>query len=89
MTDDTEAVRRELVSDINKNPLNRHDLDIRYGWKNVYDTHELGTAFEVISFAAPFVIVKRRSDGVKGSLEFQHRPRFYYNFIPEAGDHPL
>jgi hypothetical protein len=29
---------------------------------------------------APFVVVRRLSDGQKGSLEFQHHPRFYFNF---------
>jgi hypothetical protein len=29
---------------------------------------------------APFVIVTRKSDGAKGSLEFTHNPRFYFNF---------
>jgi len=29
---------------------------------------------------APFIAVQRKSDGVKGSLEFQHQPRFYFNF---------
>jgi hypothetical protein len=28
------------------------------------------------------VVVRRRSDGVKGSLYFQHNPRFYYGFEP-------
>jgi hypothetical protein len=28
------------------------------------------------------VVVRRRSDGGKGSLEFQHQPRFYFNFQP-------
>ena len=30
---------------------------------------------------APFVIVQRKSDREKGSLEFQHCPRFYFNFV--------
>jgi hypothetical protein len=36
--------------------------------------------FTVKGFAAPFVVVMRKSDGVVGSLEFQHSPRFYFNF---------
>jgi hypothetical protein len=47
-------------------------------------TDEMVAKYEVISFAAPFVIVKRRSDGVKGSMSFDHRPRFYYDFVPEG-----
>jgi hypothetical protein len=36
----------------------------------------------VIGFLAPFVVVRRKIDGVKGSLEFQHHPRFYFGFSP-------
>lgn len=48
-----------------------------------YNTSELSELFEVISFSAPFVIVVRKSDGVRGSLEFTHSPRFYFNFIKD------
>ena len=27
-----------------------------------------------------YIKVTRKSDGVRGALEFTHRPRFYYNF---------
>ena len=30
---------------------------------------------------APYVVAKRRCDGRCGSLEFQHRPRFYFVFV--------
>jgi hypothetical protein len=29
---------------------------------------------------APFVVVRRRSDGQEGSLMFQHWPRYYFLF---------
>lgn len=45
---------------------------------------ELERDFEVMGFAAPFVVVKRRSDGVEGSLEFKHGPpRVYFSFRPD------
>ena len=47
-----------------------------WGTTNVRD-------FEALGFMAPFVIVKRQSDGVKGSLMFQNSPRFYYSFEPK------
>jgi len=28
-------------------------------------------------------IVTRKSDGVKGSMEFTHNPRVYFNFIAD------
>lgn len=48
-----------------------------------WTTAELTEEFEVIGFMAPFCVVKRRSDGVKGSMEFTHSPRFYFNFKPD------
>lgn len=56
----------------------RKELEAKYG--EVWDTTELQQAYEVVGFAAPFVVVHRKSDGVRGSLEFTHYPRFYYNF---------
>lgn len=81
MTDETESIRRQMVSEINANAGPREDLERQHG--QVWNTSELGKDFEVLGFAAPFVIVKRRSDRVRGSLMFQHNPRFYYSFQPE------
>jgi hypothetical protein len=39
--------------------------------------------FTVVGFAAPYVVVVRKSDGVKGTLEFTHRPRVYFDFQPD------
>jgi hypothetical protein len=52
--------------------------------KERWTTEEVQRDFEVHSFLAPFVIVTRRSDGMKGSLEFTHHPRFYFNFVPHT-----
>lgn len=45
-----------------------------------WDTAALQRDFQVIGFAAPFVVVKRRSDGKTGTLEFTHHPRVYFSF---------
>ena len=45
-----------------------------------WDTTQLQEDFEVLGFAAPYVGVRRRSDGAEGLLEFTHRPRVYFNF---------
>ena len=42
-----------------------------------WTTVELTRAFEVVGFAAPYVVVIRNSDGAKGSLMFAHSPRVY------------
>jgi len=80
--DDTEQMRRDLVRQINGNPQMRESLERAYG--QVWDTAELARDFAVEGFAAPFVVVIRKADGVKGSLQFQHSPRFYYAFQPTA-----
>ena len=78
MSDPTESVRREMLAQINAQPGSREALEVEHG--QVWDTGELTTNFEVIGFAAPLVVVRRRADGVKGSLMFQHSPRFYFKF---------
>jgi hypothetical protein len=45
-----------------------------------WNTEELQRDFEVLGFSAPFVVVKRKSDGKKGSLQFQHSPRIYFHW---------
>jgi hypothetical protein len=76
MSDDTEALRRRRLAEINAEPGSREALEAKYG--QVWDTRQLRQDFEVIGFMAPLVVVRRRADGVKGSLEFQHSPRFYF-----------
>ena len=78
MSDPTEAIRRQRVAEINAEPGSREALEAQYG--QVWSTDELSDEFEAIGFMAPLIVVRRRSDGRKGSLEFQHSPRFYFNF---------
>ena len=47
-----------------------------------WDTQAVQRDFEVIQFLAPLVFVRRRSDGVLGTMEFSHLPRFYWGFVP-------
>ena len=81
MSDPTESIRREMVAEINAEPGSRTALEAKHG--QVWDTDQLQQDFEALGFMAPFIIVRRRSDGVKGSLMFQHNPRFYFRFQPE------
>jgi hypothetical protein len=81
MNDPTEAARRERLAEINTEPNDRAALEAIYG--QVWDTKQLAADYVVIGFMAPLIGVKRKSDGAKGSLEFQHQPRFYFNFQPD------
>ncbi len=78
MFDPTESARRERLTEINSEPGSRKALEAQYG--QVWSTSELTQDYEVLGFAAPLVVVRKKSDGVRGSLEFQHQPRFYFNF---------
>lgn len=48
-----------------------------------WDTTALQRDFNVLGFQAPYVVVVRKSDNVRGTLEFVHRPRIYWNFVAE------
>jgi hypothetical protein len=76
MTDPTEPARRKRLAEINDEPGSREALEAAHG--QVWDTRQLAEDFEVIGFTAPLVVVRRRSDGAVGSLEFQNQPRFYF-----------
>lgn len=78
MSDPTEPIRRALVAEINADPGSREALEAKYG--KVWDTNQLQEDFEALGFAAPMIVVRRKSDGKKGSLIFQHAPRLYWGW---------
>ena len=73
-----------MVNDINSQvitddkAIERKRLELIYG--KVWDTAEVSAEFEVLGFMAPFVVVRRKEDNKKGTLMFQHEPRFYFEF---------
>ena len=73
MNDPTETVRRQMIE--SGQPA-RDLAEADQTWT----TTELGKEFEVLSFMAPFVTARRRSDGQLGSLEFTHSPRVYFGW---------
>lgn len=58
--------------------MEREEIEKEVG--QVWDTKQLQEDFSVKGFQAPYVVVTRKSDGVVGSLEFQHMPRYYWGF---------
>jgi hypothetical protein len=81
MNDPTEQLRRERLAEINSDPSGRESLEATHG--QVWSTDELRQDFDVIGFAAPLVVARRKANGKLGSLEFQHQPRFYFNFVAD------
>lgn len=72
MSDPTEGIRRELVHAINSGVIPPEGRE--------WTTEELTAEFEVIGFLAPFVAVKNKATGKKGTLLFRHNPRVYFGW---------
>jgi hypothetical protein len=74
MTDPTEEVRRSLQEMVNSGEIQPEG--------QTWTTEGLRKEFEVLGFLAPFVRVRRKSDGVMGMMMFRHAPRVYFDFEP-------
>jgi hypothetical protein len=72
-----------MVEAINSDPSPREALEKIQG--KVWDTQQLSQDFDVLGFMAPFVIVRQKSTGKKGTLYFQHNPRFYFGWSEDEG----
>jgi hypothetical protein len=77
-TDPTETIRRAEQARINAEAAERATLEAKHG--QVWSTEEMTRDFTVSGFGAPLIVVTRKADGQRGSLYFQHRPRFYWGF---------
>ena len=75
--DTTGLIRREMIE------TGQPQADLTADQGERWTTAELTRDFEVIGFAAPFVVVRPRSDGRHGSLEFTHQPRMYFGWRPD------
>jgi hypothetical protein len=83
MTDETENYRRARIVELNTGltpdeQTRRTELEETYG--EVWTSDQVRERFQVLGFLAPFVVVRDRTTGKKGSLEFVHSPRFYFNW---------
>ncbi len=76
--DVTEAPRRARIAELNVTAADKQELGRRHG--TTWDPKELAEQFEVVGIMAPLVVVRRKADDVVGSMEFQHCPRFYFNW---------
>ncbi len=75
MPDPTEAIRREQLADMPAELVERVEAG-----EEVWSTDELREQFSVTGFMAPYVVVRRKADGVVGTLMFTHSPRFYFGW---------
>jgi hypothetical protein len=78
--DDPTELRRLILGTI----IAHTDADaIVEGEPQTWTTTTLQEDFDVEGFMAPFVIVVRKADGVRGTLLFKHNPRIYFDFRPD------
>ncbi len=73
-----DLIRAEMQREINAAAAARAELEAKHG--KVWNSAEMVAEFDVSGFCAPFVVVRRRSDGKNCSLMFQHSPRLYFNW---------
>jgi hypothetical protein len=59
----------------------KKELVAKYG--EAMTTPEAMEKYTFLSFLSPYAFVERKEDGVKGTLEFTHRPRFYFKFVED------
>ena len=62
---------------------NQPAVDLAESEGPVWDTEALQRDFEVLGFMAPYVVARRRSDNVLGSLEFTGSPRVFFNWAED------
>lgn len=74
----TEGPRREMVRE-----MPEHLQRVIAEGGDVWTTERMRDDFEVTGFMAPFVVVRRKSDGKRGTLMFTHHPRFYFDWQGE------
>jgi hypothetical protein len=77
LTQVTDEGRRQMIED---GEPQRDLAAAEAAQEKTWDTAGMTAEFDVIGFAAPFVTVRRKSDGKLGSLEFMHRPRVYFGW---------
>jgi hypothetical protein len=70
-----EAARRELI------PTMPAELAAAVeAGEPTWTTAAMQVEFEPLGFQAPLIVVRRRSDGALGSLQFTHSPRIYFGW---------
>lgn len=75
--DETAPLRKEMIE------TGQPQADLAADRGQTWTIEQLSADFEVLGFLAPFVAVRRRSDGKVGSLEFTPSPRVYFGWVED------
>jgi hypothetical protein len=78
MLDPLKAMRRRIESLLSQ-PRTREELEVVF--RQVWDERQLAEDYEILGFTDDRMDVRRKSDGIVGSLSYQDSPRFFFSFI--------
>ncbi len=82
--DNPAVLRMKIANEINgavrSSSVDAERIRLEQEYGHVWDTEELTAEFNLEGFAAPFIVATRKSDGKRGTLMFQHHPRFYFSW---------
>ncbi len=67
---------------LNRECLNQKQLTQKLNNAPVWNTAELCAVWEPLFFYAPMVMLRRKSDGMVGSMLYQDTPRLYFAWQP-------
>jgi hypothetical protein len=80
-SDPTESIRRTRQAELNSGAKPRDLLTITSGAMKPRISQRSRTSS--VDHTCPYWASKDRTTGKKGSLEFQHSPRFYFKFVAD------
>lgn len=78
LTEETAEERAKLEAEVNATPCTLEELQRKYG--QVWTVEQVEAQFEIEAFCPPLACATRRADGVRGTLVYQHCPRYYWSW---------
>jgi hypothetical protein len=73
-----ESLRSLVGEELNHFPHSREELEQIE--QRIWDEFQLEQDFTLLGFRRPFAMVRRKHDGICGTVLYQDSPRFYYGF---------
>ncbi len=73
-----------MPTDNSQEQTERDLVKYKFEVDEVWNTAEIERDFTVLAFSAPYIRCIRKSDGVHGSMQFTHDPRYYFDFQEDS-----
>jgi hypothetical protein len=74
--------KRKRSTAVPETPRSREELEAQH--ERVWDTRQLAEEFVITSIIGHTVVVRRKTDDLVGTLQYQEAPRLYFGFRPQA-----